>query len=131
MYDLNITSEPRIKMGMLESTSQWMGKVIKQHHNDYPNQQYRMYEVHDRHSSIDKLLNFDVHFALTNEEITHEDIASIPLYKEPYVLITPKDEFPNQKTITIEHLPLIMPNKNSQVRDHLDDYFNRMNQHLI
>ena len=43
MYDLNITSEPRIKMGMLESTSQWMGKVIKQHHNDYPNQQYRMY----------------------------------------------------------------------------------------
>ncbi|MEJ7443063.1 LysR family transcriptional regulator substrate-binding protein, partial [Staphylococcus warneri] len=85
------------------------------------------YEVHDRHSSIDKLLNFDVHFALTNEEITHEDIASIPLYKEPYVLITPKDEFPNQKTITIEHLPLIMPNKNSQVRDHLDDYFNRMN----
>ena len=80
MYDLNITSEPRIKMGMLESTSQWMGKVIKQHHNDYPNQQYRMYEVHDRHSSIDKLLNFDVHFALTNEEITHEDIASIPLY---------------------------------------------------
>ena len=35
MYDLNITSEPRIKMGMLESTSQWMGKVIKQHHNDY------------------------------------------------------------------------------------------------
>jgi len=129
MYDLNITSEPRIKMGMLESTSQWMGKVIKQHHNDYPNQQYRMYEVHDRHSSIDKLLNFDVHFALTNEEITHEDIASILLYKEPYVLITPKDEFPNQKTITIEHLPLIMPNKNSQVRDHLDDYFNRMNQH--
>ena len=55
-----------------------------------------MYEVHDRHSSIDKLLNFDVHFALTNEEITHEDIASIPLYKEPYVLITLRMNFKSE-----------------------------------
>lgn len=129
MYDLNITSEPRIKMGILESTSLWMGNVIKKHHNDYPDQKYRMFEVHDRDTSLENLLNFDVHFTLTNEEINHEDIASIPLYKEPYVLITPKGEFPNQKTINIESLPLIMPIKNSQVRIHLDEYFNRMNQH--
>lgn len=128
MYDLNITSEPRIKMGILESTSQWIAKVTQIHHKSFPDQQYRMYEVHDRSDSIDQLLNFDVHFALTNEKINHEDIASIPLYEEPYVLLTPKNEFPNQKTIKIENLPLIMPNKNSQVRKHLDDYFNRRNE---
>ncbi|MBX5319434.1 LysR family transcriptional regulator [Staphylococcus caprae] len=128
MYDLNITSEPRIKMGILESTSQWIAKVTQLHHKNFPDQQYRMYEVHDRNDSIDQLLNFDVHFALTNEKINHEDIASIPLYEEPYVLLTPKNEFPNQKTIKIENLPLIMPNKNSQVRKHLDDYFNRRNE---
>ncbi|MFL0594353.1 LysR substrate-binding domain-containing protein [Staphylococcus caprae] len=128
MYDLNITSEPRIKMGILESTSQWIAKVTQLHHKNFPDQQYRMYEVHDRSDSIDQLLNFDVHFALTNEKINHEDIASIPLYEEPYVLLTPKNEFPNQKTIKIENLPLIMPNKNSQVRKHLDDYFNRRNE---
>lgn len=128
MYDLNITSEPRIKMGILESTSQWIAKVTQLHHKNFPDQQYRMYEVHDRSDSIDQLLNFDVHFALTNEKINHEDIASIPLYEEPYVLLTPKNEFPNQKTIKIENLPLIMPNKNSQVRKHLDDYFIRRNE---
>ena len=128
MYDLNITSEPRIKMGILESTSQWIAKVTQIHHKSFPDQQYRMYEVHDRSDSIDQLLNFDVHFALTNEKINHEDIASIPLYEEPYVLLTPKNEFPNQKTIKIENLPLIMPNKNSQVRKHLDNYFNRRNE---
>ena len=32
MYDLNITSEPRIKMGILESTSQWIAKVTQIHH---------------------------------------------------------------------------------------------------
>ncbi len=128
MYDLNITSEPRIKMGILESTSQWIAKVTQIHHKSFPDQQYRMYEVHDRSDSIDQLLNFDVHFALTNKKINHEDIASIPLYEEPYVLLTPKNEFPNQKTIKIENLPLIMPNKNSQVRKHLDNYFNRRNE---
>ena len=93
MYDLNITSEPRIKMGILESTSQWIAKVTQIHHKSFPDQQYRMYEVHDRSDSIDQLLNFDVHFALTNEKINHEDIASIPLYEEPYVLLTLKMNF--------------------------------------
>ena len=35
MYDLNVSSEPRIKMGILESTSQWMANVIRAHHKHY------------------------------------------------------------------------------------------------
>ena len=62
-----------------------------------PNQQYRIYEVHDQHQSIEQLTNFNVHFALTNEEIRHQDITSIALYKESYILLTPKDAFPKQK----------------------------------
>ena len=123
MYDLNISSEPRIKIGILESTSQWMANT------QYPNQQYRINEVHDQHQSIEQLINFDVHFALTNEEIRHQDITSIALYKESYILLTPKDAFPKQKTIQLDNLPLILPNKSSQVRKHLDDYFNRMSIH--
>ena len=88
MYDLNITSEPRIKMGILESTSQWIAKVTQIHHKSFPDQQYRMYEVHDRSDSIDQLLNFDVHFALTNEKINHEDIASI-LYMKNHMFYSP------------------------------------------
>ncbi|SUM69141.1 bacterial regulatory helix-turn-helix, lysR family protein [Staphylococcus saccharolyticus] len=127
MYDLNITSEPKIKIGILESTHQWVANVIQLHHKMYTNQKYRIYEIHDRSASIDQLLNFDIHFTLTNEKINHEDIISIPLYEEPYVLLTPKNEFPNHKAIKIENLPLIMPIKNSQMQKHLDDFFNRMN----
>ena len=32
MYDLNITSEPKIKIGILESTHQWVANVIQLHH---------------------------------------------------------------------------------------------------
>ncbi|HDK9431469.1 TPA: LysR family transcriptional regulator substrate-binding protein, partial [Staphylococcus aureus] len=36
-------------------------------------------------------------------------------------------QFKNQNWVDVENLPLILPNKNSQVRKHLDDYFNRRN----
>src|SRR5699024_11510461 len=50
-------------------------------------------------------------------------------YEESYVLITPKDTFPNRNKVSIKSLPLILPTKGSQVRKHLDDYFNRLNIH--
>lgn len=59
----------------------------------------------------------------------HDDIESIPLYEESYVSITPKNAFPHSHTTSIASLPLILPTKGSQVRKHLDDYFNRMNLH--
>ena len=58
MYDLSVTSEPRIKIGTLESTNQWIANLIQKHHSDYPEQQYRLYEIHDKHQSIEQLLNF-------------------------------------------------------------------------
>lgn len=127
MYDLSVTSEPRIKIGTLESTNQWIANLIRKHHSDYPEQQYRLYEIHDKHQSIEQLLNFNIHLAITNEKITHEDIRSIPLYEESYILLAPKETFKNQNWVDVENLPLILPNKNSQVRKHLDDYFNRRN----
>lgn len=130
MYDLSVTSEPRIKMGTLESTNQWIANLIRKHHSDYPEQQYRLYEIHDKHQSIEQLLNFNIHLAITNEKITHEDIRSIPLYEESYILLAPKETFKNQNWVDVENLPLILPNKNSQVRKHLDDYFNRRNIRL-
>ncbi|EMH0154553.1 TPA: LysR family transcriptional regulator [Staphylococcus aureus] len=127
MYDLSVTSEPRIKIGTLESMNQWIANLIRKHHSDYPEQQYRLYEIHDKHQSIEQLLNFNIHLAITNEKITHEDIRSIPLYEESYILLAPKETFKNQNWVDVENLPLILPNKNSQVRKHLDDYFNRRN----
>ncbi|MDF1653465.1 LysR family transcriptional regulator, partial [Pseudomonas aeruginosa] len=104
MYDLSVTSEPRIKIGTLESTNQWIANLIRKHHSDYPEQQYRLYEIHDKHQSIEQLLNFNIHLAITNEKITHEDIRSIPLYEESYILLAPKETFKNQNWVDVENL---------------------------
>ncbi|MBO1198644.1 LysR family transcriptional regulator [Staphylococcus simiae] len=127
MYDLNVSTVPRIKVGALESTNQWLSQLIRKHHVDFPHQQYRLYEIHDKSRSIEELLNFNIHIALTNETINHDDIESVALYDESYILLAPKETFCHQDWVNVQNLPLILPNKNSQVRKHLDDYFNRSN----
>lgn len=127
MYDLNTSHAPKIKLSILESSNQWISQVVAMHRKQYIEQTYLISEVHDQSKIIDQLLNFENHISLTNEIIKHEAIESIPLYKESYVLITPKNAFPNITATEIASLTLILPTKGSQVRKHLDDYFNRMN----
>lgn len=132
MYDLNISDEPRIKLSILESTSAWMAMVIQQHHYQFHKQRYQIVEQHSLEHIISSLLNFDISFAIFNEAIQREGIVSVPLYQEPYVLITPKNTFNNQKSISAEalqQLPLILPNRQYQVRKHVDEYFKHMNIH--
>lgn len=131
MYDLNISDEPRIKLSILESTSPWIAIVIQQHHQIYPKQRYQIVEQHSMQTIISSLLNFDVHFALSNEQIQREGIVSIPLYQEPYVLITPKGHkaMSEIKAEDLQHIPLILPNRQYQVRKHIDEYFKHLNIH--
>ncbi|MCG7338202.1 LysR family transcriptional regulator [Staphylococcus sp. ACRSN] len=127
MYDLNTSHAPKIKLSILESSNQWISQVIAMHRKNYRDQTYLVSEVHDQSKIIDQLLNFENHIGITNEIINHEAISSIVLYHESYVLITPKNTFPSASAKEIQTLPLILPTKGSQVRKHLDDYFNRMN----
>ncbi|MDK9865990.1 MULTISPECIES: LysR family transcriptional regulator [Staphylococcus] len=129
MYDLNMGHAPKIKLSILESANQWISQVLSIHLKYNPNQTYLVSEVHDQNKILEQLINFENHLALTNEQISHEDIKSIPLYEESYVVITPKNAFPDTKITSIKSLPLILPTKGSQVRKHLDDYFTRMNIH--
>lgn len=127
MHDLNTSHAPKIKLSILESSNQWISQVIAMHGRNYRDQTYLVSEVHDQSKIIDQLLNFENHIGITNEIINHEAISSIVLYHESYVLITPKNTFPSASAKEIQTLPLILPTKGSQVRKHLDDYFNRMN----
>ncbi|MBI5975847.1 LysR family transcriptional regulator [Staphylococcus canis] len=126
MYDLKLSQTPKIKMSILESTSYWVSLLIKQHNLQNPDQHYQILDILEPQKLTQKLVNFDIHIGLSNDFIKHEDIVSIPLYKEDYVLLTPIDEYQNQKSISIKHLPLIVPNKQYQVRTHIDEYFNHL-----
>ncbi|PHK50298.1 LysR family transcriptional regulator [Staphylococcus edaphicus] len=129
MYDLNMGHAPKIKISILESTNQWLSQVLSAHSKQYTDQTYLVSEIHDQSKIIELLINFDIHVAFSNEQMNHVDITSVPLYEESYVLLTPKNAFPHAHTTSIASLPLILPTKGSQVRKHLDDYFNRMNLH--
>lgn len=126
MYDLNVSETPKINIALLESTSQWMSIVIQQHRSQYVEQHYQVNEVLGLDIAVTKLLDYDVDIAVTNEGIKHEDITSIPLYEEEYFLLTPRGQFKRTTSISIEELPLIVPNQQYQVRKHLDDYFARL-----
>lgn len=126
MHDLKMSEAPKIKLSILESTTQWVSQIIALHRQQYMSQNYLISELHNQNDILDHLLNFEEHLALSNEKISHEAIQSTPLYEESYILLAPKNTF-NQQYITINDLPLILPKKGSQVRQHLDDYFKRMN----
>lgn len=129
MFDLNTNQQPKLKISVLESTTQWLSTMIQQHATTHETPRYQIVETHDQSLSTSQLLNYHVDIALTNDKIKHEDIMSKRLYKESYILITPEGNFTNQKSTSLKDMPLIVPNKGSQVRKHLDDYFNRMTFH--
>ncbi|WP_251517779.1 MULTISPECIES: LysR family transcriptional regulator [Staphylococcus] len=129
MHDLNMSHAPKIKLSILESTNQWISQIISNHRRYNQDQTYYVAEVHDQNKILEQLLNFENHIAITNEKIEHENIESIKLYEESYVLLTPENVFNKRETKAVAHYPLIVPMKGSQVRKHIDEYFNRMNVH--
>lgn len=127
MYDLNYGNHPKIKIGILESTSKWVSTVVRRHRNLYEAQHYMIREILSTEEIIKAVTNYDVHLSLSNEHIEHQDIISLPIYQEDYILTAPQDTFRNKKTIQLDDLPLILPNDSFQVRKHLNDYFMRHN----
>ncbi|AVQ33711.1 LysR family transcriptional regulator [Staphylococcus muscae] len=128
MYDLKLSQTPKIKMSTIESTAYWVSLVIQQHHQKHPDQHYQITETLNPEILAQKLVNFELHLGISNDQIRHEDVVSIPLYEEDYVLLVPEDRFTQQKSISIKGLPLIVPNKPYQVRKHIEDYFTHLEE---
>lgn len=128
MYDLKLSQTPKIKMATIESTAYWVSIVIRQHQQQHPDQHYQITEILNPEILAQKLTNFELHLGISNDQIRHEDVVSVPLYEEDYVLLAPNDTFESQKAISIKGLPLILPNKPYQVRKHIDDYFTHLEE---
>ncbi|MDP4449206.1 LysR family transcriptional regulator [Staphylococcus hyicus] len=129
MYDLKVSQTPKIKISILESTAHWIATIIKQHQLEHLDQHYQVTEILDLNTLTQHLLDFEIHFGISNDKIKHEAIISIPLYTEDYVVLTPKDAFKGKKSMSIQGLPLIVPIRPYQVRKHIDDYFTHLQAH--
>ncbi|UXR75985.1 MULTISPECIES: LysR family transcriptional regulator [unclassified Staphylococcus] len=128
MYDLKLSQTPKIKMSIIESTAYWVSMVVQQYHQKHPDQHYQITEILNPEVLAQKLTNFELHLGISNDQIRHEDVVSIPLYEEDYVLLAPNDRFPEKSSISIKKLPLILPNRPYQVRKHIDDYFTHLEE---
>ncbi|MCS4486066.1 LysR family transcriptional regulator [Staphylococcus americanisciuri] len=128
MYDLKLSQTPKIKMSIIESTAYWVSDVIRQHHQQHPDQHYQITEILNPEILAQKLTSFELHLGISNDPIRHEDVVSIPLYEEDYVLLAPDDAFEQQTPISIKGLPIILPNRPYQVRKHIDDYFTHLEE---
>lgn len=126
MYDLKLSQTPKIKLSILESTAHWVATVIKQHQLEHVDQHYQVTEILDLDTLTQHLLDFEIHLGLSNDKIKHEAITSIPLYTEDYVVLTPRETFKGQTSLSIQNLPLIVPIQPYQVRKHIDDYFTHL-----
>lgn len=124
MYDLNESDFPKIKIAILESTNRWVSQVVKNHANQFESQRYQIKEILSVRDSLKALINYDVDIAITNELINNEAINSLPLYTEEYIILGNQNDLAD-KVVTLDQLPLILPNESFQVRQHLNDYFNR------
>ncbi|WP_258871183.1 LysR family transcriptional regulator, partial [Staphylococcus pseudintermedius] len=107
MYDLKMGQTTKIKMDIIESTARWVSTGIQTHQNAHPEQHYQITEILDPNQLAQKLINFDVHLGLSNDQIRHDGIISLPLYQEDYVVLTPQNAFGNQKSVSIKNLPPI------------------------
>lgn len=80
-----------IQIGLIESVNFWLPKVIASYRESYPNIHIKLKEVLGLKQVEQALLNYKIHFAITNQYFENEEIKAIPIYKENLVAVLPKD----------------------------------------
>src|SRR5699024_1042423 len=79
----------KLTIGIIESSQFWLPKILRQFLQEYPDVKIKLLEVLSLHDVEKAITNFDVHFAITNQYVTSEDMKMIPIYDEKLVAILP------------------------------------------
>ncbi|WNS75390.1 LysR family transcriptional regulator [Bacillus sp. DTU_2020_1000418_1_SI_GHA_SEK_038] len=95
----------KITIGMIESTKFWLPKAVNKFKKSFSNIQFQLIEILGKETVYKSLMQYDVHFTITNQPIDKKEIHLIPLYDENLILLTHKDDILNQKErITLHDL---------------------------
>ncbi|WP_141994755.1 LysR family transcriptional regulator [Bacillus sp. B4EP4a] len=110
-----------IAIGSIESFKFWFPKIIRNFKILYPNIHIKVKEILGEEKVIDFLVQYNGHFTITNQPINNDEIMSIPLYNEKFMLLVHKDDDLNEKgSITFQDLAgkeLIISTTGFQTRD--------------
>lgn len=91
-----------LSIGSIESSNFWTPKLIKQFKDEYEDIHIKVLEVLSVKDVVHALSNFDIHLAITNQYINHDEIEVVPIYEENLVALLP----PLHALISKSHLGL-------------------------
>ncbi|MBY0123324.1 LysR family transcriptional regulator [Bacillus sp. S/N-304-OC-R1] len=95
----------KISIGMIESTKFWLPIVVNEFKKSFSNIQFELIEILGQDRVFQALLQYDVHFTITNQPIDKDEVHIVPIYDERLILLTHQDDSLNQKeTITLHDL---------------------------
>ncbi|KAB2333086.1 LysR family transcriptional regulator [Cytobacillus depressus] len=95
----------KIAIGMIESTKFWLPKVVNEFKTSFSNIKFQLIEILGKEKVYQSLMQYDVHFMITNQPIEKKEIHLIPIYEEKLILLTHKDDVLNRKgRITLHDL---------------------------
>ncbi|GAB3042342.1 LysR family transcriptional regulator [Virgibacillus ainsalahensis] len=121
MDRLRVEGPLELSIGTIESAKYWLPKVIKDIKESYDGVYTLLLELLSLDEVKKALLNYQIHFAITNQYIETNKIQSTLLYEEPLVALLPIDHpLGNYNYLTIKDLgnePFILCKEGYQTRD--------------
>ena len=118
-----------VSIGLIESTIFFVPKILKQFKQEYGQAKVSIMETLSLSDVEKALYNFDIHLAITNQNIHREDIETIPIYEEKLVtLLPPGHPLIKKPSITIHDLEgesFIVCKEGFQTRQDILNAFNK------
>lgn len=78
-----------LAIGIIESAKFWIPKILKAIKDEYPGVRIEIVEVLGLDDVHKALNNYDIHFAITNQLVSKQEVSVLPIYKEKFVALLP------------------------------------------
>lgn len=78
-----------LAIGIIESAKFWIPKILKAIKDEYPGVRIEIVEVLGLDDVHKALNNYDIHFAITNQLVSKQEVNVLPIYKENFVALLP------------------------------------------
>ncbi|WP_339226823.1 LysR family transcriptional regulator [Oceanobacillus sp. FSL K6-2867] len=123
-----------LSIGTIESANHWLPKVLKIIKESYEDVHIQLLDILSLDEVKNALLNYRIHFAITNQYINTDEIKSTFLYEEHLVVLMPNDHpMRNKERLSIVDLnnePFILCKEGFQTRDDIKNAFRRSSSKL-
>lgn len=80
-----------IHIGMIESAHKWFTGLMAIHRESYPCNTFTVMDTLYNETVLEALLRYDVHAAVTNQELIHDQVEAVPLYEERFMAVYPEN----------------------------------------